>query len=440
MSVESKIPSEIPSELSSEISSLDSSIALNDAEMTPQRRPSWLPAEHQVLRIEGERRLYLVQSLSALPSELWDACIGPNGSPFLRHSFLWGLERCGCIEGDTGWYGRYLLLEYKDELIAVTAAYVKTHSQGEFIFDWSWADAAHRAGLPYYPKLTLTSPFSPVASDKLATLNTLETETRHLARAHLWRGIRDLVFSEGLTGVHALFVSPEESAQLEELGALTRHTLQFQWSNEGYRRFDDFLARFRSKRRNQIKRERRRVRESGVYVNAYCGDEVQPEHIEIIYNFYRATVEKYFFGNLYLNREFFEHLYQHQRESLCLLLAERDGEVLGGSFNLMQGGVLYGRYWGCDAEIPYLHFEVCAYRGIELCIERGWSRFEAGAGGGSHKFGRGFLPRVIYSSHDVYLPGFKDALSGLLQSERNALALELDAVRDEVLKRSPASL
>ena len=204
--------------------------------------------------------------------------------------------------------------------------------------------------------------------------------------------------------------------------------------NQGSNTFDDFLARFRAKRRNQIKRERRRVREAGVSVKVYCGDEITPEHVEIIYRFYRATIEKYYFGNLYLNRAFFEHLYQHQRDSLCLLLAERDGQALGGSFNLRRDGVLYGRYWGADEEIPNLHFEVCAYRGIELCIERGWSRFEAGAGGGGHKFGRGFSPRVILSAHEVYLPGFQGVLDELLSHERASLACQLDEARDAVFK------
>ena len=382
-------------------------------------------------------RIRFVSTLDMVTQEDWDRCLGATGSPFLTYAFLRGLELCECVGEETGWSPRYLLLERQGELIGAVAAYRKTHSQGEFIFDWSWADAAHRAGMPYYPKLTVTSPFSPVASEKLL-IDPLKVDDdeRTEVRRMLLAGLRSLCQYDPVTGLHLLFISESESQHCERSGSLIRHTLQFQWTNDGYADFEAFLSRFRAKRRHQIRRERRLLRESGVVVNAYQGREVRPEHIPIIYDLYRATVEKYFFGNLYLNLDFFEHLYTHLRENLCLLLAERDGEVLGGSFNLLHDGVLYGRYWGCypGVEVPFLHFEVCAYRGIELCIERGWRRFEAGAGGGGHKFGRGFLPRVIYSAHEVYLPGFQEALTEALAGEREHIAEQLTAVTGEVFK------
>ncbi len=378
----------------------------------------------------------VVHELKEIASIDWDRCLGESGSPFLRYHFLEGLERCGCVGPDTGWTPRYVIAEREGQVVGVTPAYIKTHSQGEFIFDWSWADAAHRAGMPYYPKLVVTSPFSPVGSEKLLVSDSFSGGDRTAVKSALIAQLRTVTQEEHLTGLHLLFVSCTEADILESQSLLRRHTLQFQWNNEGYSTFDDFLSYFRSKRRNQIKRERRRLRESGVEVRVYQGNEVCEEHIPMIYKFYRATVEKYFYGNLYLNYAFFEYLFQTQRENLCLLLAHYGERVIGGSFNLISNGVLYGRYWGVepDLEVDYLHFEVCAYKGIEVCIERGWSRFEAGSGGGAHKYGRGFLPQVIYSAHEVYLPGFKPALTELLTDERQMLDRQLLELEGEVLK------
>ena len=378
----------------------------------------------------------VISQLSEITAGDWDRCLGKSGSPFLRYSFLSGLELCGCVGPQTGWLPRYLICADEEKTLGVTPAYVKSHSQGEFIFDWSWADAAHRAGMPYYPKLVVTAPFSPVGSEKILIDPELSLNEREEVRRSLIKGLRALCHRDALTGLHLLFVSSLESDQLEREGFIPRHTLQFQWENEGYRDFDDFLMRFRSKRRNQIRRERRRVREAGIDVKVFFGDEVIEAHIPIIYRFYRSTVEKYFYGNLYLNEAFFRHLFETQRESLCLLLAYQGDRVIGGSFNLVHHGVLYGRYWGIDPEIDaeFLHFEVCAYQGIEICIERGWSRFEAGSGGGAHKYGRGFLPQLIYSAHEVYLPGFDLALRDLLQHERAALDDQLSHIEGEVLK------
>ena len=393
---------------------------------------------------EDEVSVRVLDSIGDLSSAEWDACLQGSGVPFMRYSFLHGLELHGCVGPSTGWLPRYLILKVKGILVAALACYRKNHSQGEFIFDWSWADAAHRIGIPYYPKLTIMSPFSPIGGPKLIINPNFAHSLKQAKqiKRRLLQELRKLAESELVTGIHLLFIDQEEEQIAEQEGLLTRHTLQFQWRNEGYQSFEDFLGRFRSKRRNQIKRERRRVHEAGVSVSAYIGSEIQPEHIPIIYRLYRSTVEKYFFGNLYLTPQFFQHLYDNQRDDLCLILAERDGEILGGSFNLQHDGVLYGRYWGCEPEIEIdsLHFEVCAYRGIELCIDKGWKRFEAGAGGGGHKFGRGFLPRVIYSAHEVYLPGFTEALSLHLAEEKSDIARQLDACQDDVLKPKAAQM
>ena len=404
----------------------------------------------QASRQKNNISISIITSLNDIDATSWDECLGTEGSPFLRYSFLYGLESCQCVGEKQGWIPRYIVAETdlnqeQDKLdqsarqkmvVGVTPAYIKSHSQGEFIFDWSWADAAHRAGMPYYPKLVVTSPFSPIGSKKLLVRSDLDLTLQEEVRKTLVFALRQLTLDEPMTGLHLLFTSPIEMPTLEDLGLLTRHTLQFHWENDDYQDFTDFLSRFKSKKRNQIKRERRRVKAAGVDIKAYWGETIEPQFIPLIYKFYRSTVEKYFFGNLYLNEKFFEYLYHHQRENICLLLAWQHGQIIGGSFNLLHQQVLYGRYWGIDPEVKvdYLHFEVCAYKGIELCIEQGWKRFEAGAGGGSHKYGRGFLPKIIYSAHEVYLPGFKSALTQLLEQENLDLKRQLSEAEDDVLK------
>ena len=405
--------------------------------MTAQKKQPGFDQTNDVFQLDPSNlKLRFVDTLAQVKALDWDQCLGQQGSPFLRHSFLHGLELSACVGGQTGWYPQYVLIESHGQLLGACPAYIKTHSQGEFIFDWSWADAAHQMGHSYYPKLVVTSPFSPVGSQKLLCHPQLSVSDQKLIQQLLLNGLKHLCKQEHLSGLHILFVSEAELEFLGEEKLLKRHTLQFQWENDGYQNFDDFLSRFRSKRRNQIKRERRRVKEAGIEVKVLQGSEIKPEHIPLMYRFYKSTVEKYYFGNLYLNQAFFEHLYEHQKEDLCLLLAEQGQNIIGGSFNLASNGVLYGRYWGLEPniEVDYLHFEVCSYRGIEACIEKGWQRFEAGAGGGSHKYGRGFLPKIIYSAHEVYLPGFNYALSELLTHERQALAKNLLEIQGEVLK------
>ena len=357
--------------------------------------------------------------------------------PFMSFEFLWGLEVTRCVGGETGWEPRYLVVEVEGVVWGAVAVYKKTNSQGEFIFDWAWADAAYRIGLPYYPKLTVSVPFSPVTGPRFLIAEVASSYAQEVREA-LIGALRQLAIDESASGLHLLFITPKEEALCHERGLLIRHTTQFQWCNKEYQSFDHFLEQFRSKRRNQIKRERARLREAGVVVRAIIGDELTSENIEQAYGFYRATVDKYFHGNLYLNQAFFKHLYVHLRSALVMIVAEREGLMIGGSFNLLdaQQGVLFGRYWGCaeDVEVPNLHFEVCSYAGIELCIERGWDRFEAGSGGAGHKFGRGFLPKVIRSAHEVYLPGFNPVLSQFLNDERAHLSDQLSQLEGKVLK------
>lgn len=371
-----------------------------------------------------------LRSVHDVPSASWDALIGDHGCPFFFHGFLSSLEDAHCLGEGSGWLVRYLTAWRGDQLVGALPLFRKENGYGEFIFDWAWADAAQRAGIPYYPKMLVAAPFSPVGGPRIllapgegeAVMDTLLQEARTAA------------VQEPATGLHWLFITEPEARFLEERGMAIRHTHQFQWVNEGYQSFDDFLSRFSSKRRNQIKRERRRVREAGVVTEILIGDDITPDHVPLMWRYYTATVDQYFYGRRYLNRRAFDLLYERFRDKLCFIIARRGDEAIAGTFNVLHGGVLYGRYWGATEEIPNLHFEVCSYAGIEAAIERGLTRFEAGAGGGGHKFGRGFLPRVVRSAHEIYIPGLDEAVRRFVAQEQIALASELEEVQGRVLK------
>ncbi len=376
-----------------------------------------------------ELNLEIRHTLIDLPAAAWDAIVG-DGCPFFEHAFLAGLEYAGCVGPGTGWLPRYVLAWRGRDLVGGLALYRKDDSYGEFIFDWAWAEAAQRARLPYYPKMVVAAPFSPVGGRRFL----LAPGEGDATREALLSGARRAAQDEPATGLHWLFVTAEEADFLAARGLAIRHTHQFHWQNEGYATFDDFLGRFRSKRRNQIRRERRQIAEQGVVVRVLCGDEIDAAAMTHAWVFYRETVDKFFYGRRYLNEAFFTWLFENFRDRLQLVLAERGGRVLGGALNVRKGEVLYGRYWGCTAEVRNLHFEVCSYAGIEAAIGDGVQRFEAGAGGGSHKYQRGFLPQVTFSAHEIYLPGLDDAVRRFLAQERAHLATELAAAQGQLFK------
>ncbi len=368
-------------------------------------------------------------SLADLPAAAWDAVVG-DGCPFFEHAFLWGLERTGCVGPASGWHPRYVLAWRGRDLVGALAMFRKDHSYGEFIFDWAWAEAAQRVGLPYYPKMVVAAPHSPVGGERFL----LAPGEGDDVRDALLEEARRVTVAEPATGLHWLFVTRAEAAFLQSRGLAVRHTHQFHWHNEGYATFDDFLERFRSKRRNQIRRERRQLAEQGVTVRVLEGAAIDDAAMAHAWTFYKDTVDKFFYGRRYLNRAFFDHLRDHFADRLMLVFGERDGVVLGGAVNVRKGPVLYGRYWGCRADVRNLHFELCSYAGIEASIERGIQRFEAGAGGGGHKYHRGFLPVVTYSAHELYLPGLDDAVRRALAHEREHLAAELAGLEGHLLK------
>jgi hypothetical protein len=371
-----------------------------------------------------------VNSVNALPPAVWDSLVA-GGVPFLRHGFLSALEDSGCLGDASGWIPCHLVARAGGLPVGLAPVFLKTHSMGEFVYDWAWADAASRSGIRYYPKLVVAAPYSPVTGRRLFG----DDPVRRALLAAVVAQARAM----DCAGVHLLFCTPEEVALACELGFTHRLGHQFHWSNPGYRDFEDFLGRFDSKRRNQIRRERRRVREQGVELSSHVGDGVEDRFIAPAFAFYGATVDRYVWGRRYLNQRFFELLWARQRAHLQLVLASRAGQVVGGSLNFearLGGGLRrFGRYWGALDEVDQLHFEVCSYFAIEDAIARGVEVFEAGAGGEQHKLVRGFLPTATHSAHLLFDPRLHDAVTDFCAREAQHVALEIERLTEGVFAR-----
>ncbi|MCA9570018.1 MAG: GNAT family N-acetyltransferase [Myxococcales bacterium] len=361
-------------------------------------------------------------SYTAVPAEAWDAVVG-DGSPFLEHTFLAGLESFGCAVERTGWVARPVTVWEDGELVALAPAWVKLHSMGEFVYDHAWADAAHRAGYDYYPKLVVTAPFSPVTSEKLVVRAGLDVPRY---RAALVQGLHAAA-REDCHGIHVLFDSESEAGALEGMGGFPRTQFQFWWHNEGYRTFDDFLERFKSKTRNKIRRERREANALRIEAGTRPSEAV----LRALHAFYRSTCSQFGpWGRVYMSEDFFVHLGRVWGDRLHAVVAY-DGDVpVAGAFNVIKGDRLYGRHWGCTEEHRFLHFEVCYYQAIEYCIEHGLKVFEPGHGGG-HKYKRGFRPTTTFSSHWLLAPELHRGLAHYTAAERDHVAervAELDAL------------
>jgi len=383
-------------------------------------------------------------SVAQLGRAAWDGvAVARQAIPFLHHGFLSALEDAGALGPRVGWVGAHLAISAGGAggpLLGIAPAYVKGHSLGEFVYDWAWAEAAERAGGRYYPKLVLAAPFSPVTGERLLVTPGLDPELDQMVREALLMAAVDQARALGCSGVHLLFCTEDEARLAEGHGFVHRLGCQFHWENEGYPDFEAFLARFDSKRRNQVRRERRRVSAQGVSVRSYVASEVEDAFVGPAFDFYARTIERFAWGRRYLNRRVFELLWERMRPYLQLTLAWRQGDIVGGALNLESlpglargatsdaacGATRYGRYWGALAEVDGLHFEVCAYAAIEDCIRRGIKGFEAGAGGEEHKLGRGFLPHRTHSVHLLFEPGLHRAIADYCA--REAKRVERDIV------------
>jgi len=377
-------------------------------------------------------QIEIAEGVAELPRDEWNALVAGE-SPFLEWDWLASLEQAGCVGNGTGWLPRPMLLRRDGHLAGACPLYVKTDSEGEFVFDWGWADAAQRAGIAYYPKLLVGIPFTPVSGARLLVA---DNEDRAPLARTLAAGLRELSDQNEYSGVHVNFCREDELEELREAGYLARVGFQYHWKNHGYACFDDYLEHFRSKRRNQIRRERRELERQGIHIEALSGSEISDELLEPAHRFYIATVRRYAWGREYLNRPFFELLMERFRERLVLLVAWQEGVPIAGSINVAKGDTLYGRYWGCLKPVRHLHFNVCYYAAIDYCIERGLQRFEPGAGG-DYKQVRGFDAQPTLSAHYLKDPRLAQAVAHYLERERDEAATAIEWLQERsALKKS----
>jgi predicted N-acyltransferase len=376
----------------------------------------------------------LLDGVAQVPRDEWNALVGGE-SPFLEWEWLASLEHAGCVGPERGWQPRPLVLRQDGRLAAACPLYLKADSEGEFVFDWGWADAAERAGIRYYPKLLVGVPFTPVGGARILTGDASEGER---AERIAWMGaaLREICDQMALSGVHINFCREDESAVLQRDGYLVRVNLQYHWNNADYTSFDDYLAQLRSKRRNQIRRERRGVAAQGIEIEMLRGDSIPDALFEPMFRCYISTVDAHYYGRRYLNLRFFELLRERFRHRLCFAVARRGDEIVGGTTNVVKADALYGRYWGALRPFRYLHFDTCYYAAIEHCIETGLRRFEPGAGG-DYKFLRGFDARPTRSLHYLADPRLAQAVARFLEAERSQAHQALDHLqRQSALKPS----
>ena len=371
-------------------------------------------------------RTHIVSSLAEVGQPAWDALAArqdkPN--PFLSYAFLHALHESGSASEESGWQPQFLLLYDGKELAAAMPLYVKSHSYGEYVFDWAWADAYHRNGFEYYPKLLSAIPFTPVTGPRLMAVD-------GAARAALIDVLRATQQASGVSSTHILYPPEEEAQQLAEAGYMLRSGVQFHWLNAGYRDFDEFLATLERKKRKNINAERRKVREAGVVLRRVRGIDATEADWRLFNRCYRHTYRDHH-STPYLNLDFFLRIGRTMPENIMLVIAERDGEPVASSMVIHNEDTLFGRYWGELEHVPCLHFETAYYQPLEFCIEQKIAVFEGGAQG-EHKMARGFLPTRTWSAHWLAHPAFADAIERFLERESGGI----ESYIDELSERNP---
>ena len=365
----------------------------------------------------------IADRIDLIPADQWNACAGGD-NPFVSHAFLAALEESGSASRETGWAPQHLTIKDEDgQLSGAVPMYLKNHSQGEYVFDWGWADAYERAGGRYYPKLQAAVPFSPVTGPRLLAR---PGPDQSMIRAALAAGLVEVATRFGVSSLHVTFANEEDAQWLEASDFLIRHGHQFHWRNQGYRDFDDFLASLSSRKRKNIRKERSRVAQSGIRVEMLTGDDIRAHHWDEFHAFYVGTYDRKW-GYPYLTRDFFAMIDERMADQVALVRAERDGQAIAGALNLIGGDALYGRNWGSNGDYPFLHFECCYYQAIDFAIARGLTTVEAGTQG-PHKIQRGYLPVRTQSAHWIRDEGFRAAVADFVERERRAEAGEVIAL------------
>ena len=364
-------------------------------------------------------RARILTGAADLPAAQWDACAGDN-NPFTRHAFIAALEASGSAVPRTGWQAAHIVVDDAGGIPAgIMPAYLKTHSQGEFVFDQGWADAFERAGGQYYPKLQASVPFTPATGPRLLLRDTAVAPT-------LIAASETLAVQNRLSSVHATFLTSEQQAMFADAGWLLRTGEQFHWSNDGYGCFDDFLGVLASRKRKAIRKEREGALASGLAIIHLTGAAITEAHWDAFWRFYQDTGQRKW-GRPYLTRAFFSQVGATMGDRVLLMLALRDGRPIAGALNFIGGDCLYGRYWGATEDVPFLHFELCYYQAIEWAITHGLARVEAGAQG-AHKLARGYRPVATVSAHYIPESGFRAAVADYLARETQMVAADIEAM------------
>ena len=380
---------------------------------------------------EQEIEIRVLPSLDAIDAQTWDACACPEAKgggrpndPFTTHRFLKALEDSNSVGPGTGWQPQYLQAIMQGQTIGVAPMYAKGHSQGEYIFDHNWAHAYERSGQRYYPKLQIAVPHTPATGRRFLT----HPDFPEIGLSVLVQGAVQLADNNNLSSLHVTFCTETEREAGSALGLMARTTQQFHWLNDDYPDFDAFLATLSSRKRKNIRKERRQAQDFGGTIHTFTGDDLRPEHWDAFWEFYQDTGARKW-GTPYLTRRFFRIAQETLRDDMALVLAERDGRYVAGALNFIGAETLYGRYWGCTELHPCLHFELCYYQAIDIAINHGLVRVEAGAQG-EHKLARGYLPTQTHSLHWVSDAGFADAIANYLRAEREAVEEEIEILTE----------
>lgn len=365
-------------------------------------------------------------SLTDIAASEWNACAG-DADPFASFEFLTALEKSESVGGHSGWTPYHMVIRQDGEegpLLACMPLYAKGHSYGEYVFDHGWADAFERAGGRYYPKLQCSIPFTPATGPRLLVNNSALPEQIAPLKQALLDGLIRITDKLEFSSAHLTFLEESDAALCEAMGFLIRHDQQFHWQNDGYDTFEDFLSALSSRKRKQIRKERREIAQSDITITALTGDAIEEHHWDDFFHFYIDTGARKW-GQPYLTRAFFSEIHETMRDRIVLIMCERDGRNIAGALNFLGRDTLYGRQWGCVEDHPCLHFEACYYQAIEFAITHGLKTVEAGAQG-PHKLARGYVPVQTSSAHYIANPSFRDAVARYLEQEKDGVAAEIE--------------
>ena len=380
---------------------------------------------------QAQIEVRVLGSLSQIPAAEWDSCACPEVSdggrpldPFTTHRFLSALEDSGSVGRGTGWQPQYLTAYLDGMLIGAAPMYAKSNSQGEYIFDHSWAHAYESAGGQYYPKLQIAVPFTPATGRRFLVRPGYDA----VGMSALVQGAVQLAAEHQVSSLHATFCTEAEALAGAQMGLMPRTSQQFHWLNDDYADFDGFLAALSSRKRKNIRKERAQASDFGGEIRTLTGADLRPEHWDAFWRFYQDTGMRKW-GSPYLSRQFFDIAQETMTDDMALILAERNGYPIAGALNFIGRETLFGRYWGCVEHHACLHFELCYYRAIDFAIAQGLARVEAGAQG-EHKLARGYLPTCTHSLHWIGDPGFADAVRKYLDAEARAVGEEIEILTD----------